>query len=64
MIMQILDASIDTEVTPDPYDYSLILSIDYIIPIVQMINTKCRKETSLAAGNILKLTFNFNRVHA
>ena len=39
-IMQIWPDPWPPKVTPDPYEYSLILSIDYLIPIVQKINKK------------------------
>ena len=37
-IMQIRPDPWPPKVTPDPYEYSSILSIDYVIPIVQKIN--------------------------
>ena len=44
------------EATPDPYEYSSILSIDYVIPIVQKINKIPQKKSNLTTAlNIFKI---------
>ena len=43
IIMQIRPDPWPPKVTPDPYEYSSILSIDYVIPIVWKINKKRQK---------------------
>ena len=42
------------EATPDPYEYSSILSIDYVTPIVQKINKKRQKKSNLTTYELQK----------